>query len=202
MLNDFTAEYSQRSDDELLLLASDRADLTTEAAAALDAELRRRNLRESDKLKFQKFIQRTERREAGKRRKKIFGTRARLRSWVDLLLGLLIIVLISFTYQVLPGEYHMRADWQEAAEQVMFASVFIVVFGRSLWRKIGFWISLIFSSALHVVVVHAWVQRAGKFSRDQGNLAILLGFVLFGIVYGLVWVLRRNFYGEESHEHA
>ncbi len=50
MLNDFSTEYSERSDDELLLLASDRASLTTEAAAALDAELRRRNLTESHGL--------------------------------------------------------------------------------------------------------------------------------------------------------
>jgi hypothetical protein len=33
MLNDFSTEYSERSDDELLLLASDRASLTTEARA-------------------------------------------------------------------------------------------------------------------------------------------------------------------------
>jgi hypothetical protein len=46
MLNDFSADYSERSDDELLLLTSDRASLTTEAAVALDAELCRRNLRE------------------------------------------------------------------------------------------------------------------------------------------------------------
>jgi hypothetical protein len=46
MLNDFFTEYSERSDDELLLLASDRASLTTEAATALDAELCRRHLTE------------------------------------------------------------------------------------------------------------------------------------------------------------
>lgn len=171
-------------------MASDRAALTTEAAVALDAELRRRNLGESDKHKFQQFVGRNERREARRRRKKIFGTRTSLRSWVDLLLGLLIIALISFTYLALPGEYHMRPDWQEAAVHVMFASVFIAVFSRSWWRKISFWMSSIFSSAIHAVVVHAWVQRVGEFSRGQGKLAILLGFVLFGVVYGLVAARR------------
>jgi len=101
----------------------------------------------------------------------------------------------------------MKPDWQEAAFHVMFTSVFVVVFGSSWWRKISFWMSLIFSSAIHLVIVHAWVRRVGKFSRSQGELAILLGFVLFFLVYGLVWVLRRNFYDEgsheeESHEHA
>jgi len=45
----FSAEYSERSDDELLRLASDRSSLTNEAAAALDDELRRRNLTAPDR---------------------------------------------------------------------------------------------------------------------------------------------------------
>jgi hypothetical protein len=49
---DFATEYSQRSSDELLHLASARHSLTTEAAAALDAELRRRNLIEADRVEY------------------------------------------------------------------------------------------------------------------------------------------------------
>jgi hypothetical protein len=169
MLSDLPANYSERSDDELLLLASDRASLTTEAAVALDAELRRRNLDESDQLKYQQFVRRNEQREAKRRRKKIFGTRTDRRSWAGLFWGLLVIALISFTYLALPSRYHMKPDWQEAAVHVMFASVFIAVFGSSWWRKIGFWISWVLSSAIHVVVVHAWVQRVGNLSRGQEN---------------------------------
>jgi hypothetical protein len=202
MPTDFTADYSERGDDELLLLASDRASLTTGAAVALDAELRRRNLTEPDQLKYQKFVKHNEQREARRRRKKILGTRTDRRSWVDLFWWLLVITLISFTYLALPSRYHMKPDWQEAAVDVMFASVFIAAFSGSLRRKISFWMSLILSSAIHVVVVHAWVQRVGNLSRGQGKLAILLGFVLFIAVYGLVWVLRRNFYGEEAPDHT
>ena len=202
MRNDFSTEYSERDDDELLLLASDRAALTTQAAATLDAELRRRNLTESDQAKYWQFVKRKKQREANRQRRKILGAGRKLRSWVDALGALIAVALISFTYLALPSRYHMKPDWQEAAFHVMFASVFIAVFSRSWWRNIRYWMSLIFSSAIHVVVVHAWLQRVGKFSRGQGDLAILLGFVLFGIVYGIVWVVRRNFYGEESHEHA
>src|SRR5882762_10744012 len=98
MLNDFSTEYSERSDDELLLLASDRVSLTTEAAVALDAELRRRNLTESDQAKHQQFVRRNEQREARRRRRKIFGTRTDRRTWVDLFWALVAIALISFTY--------------------------------------------------------------------------------------------------------
>ena len=198
MLNDFTTEYSERSDDELLLLASDRASLTTEAAAALDAELRRRNLTESDQVKHQQFVRRNEQREARRRRRKIFGTRTDRSKWVDVFWTLLAIALISFTYLALPSRYHMRPDWQEAAVHVMFASVFIAVVGSSWWRKIGFWMSLVLSSAIHIFVVHAWIQRVGHLSRGQGKLAILLGLVLFFVVYGFVSLLRRNFYGTEA----
>ena len=45
-----------------------------------------------------------------------------------------------------------------------------------------------------MLVVHAWVQRAGNLSDGQGKLAILLGFVLFFAIYGFVWLLRPNIY--------
>jgi hypothetical protein len=52
----FSAEYSQRSDDELLQLESDRFSLTSEAAAALDDELHQQKLTESDRAKHQQFV--------------------------------------------------------------------------------------------------------------------------------------------------
>jgi len=97
------------------------------------------------------------------------------------------------------NRYHLRPDWQEAAVHVMFASVFIAVVGSSWWRKIGFWMSLVLSSAIHMFVVHAWIQRVGNL-HGQGKIAILLGFVLFFAVYGFVWLLRRNFYGTEARD--
>ena len=202
MPSDFTADYSGRSDDELLLLASDRASLTAEAGLALDAELRRRNLTESDRAKYQQFIKHNEQREARRRRKRAFGSRRERGSWVEIILGLLVIALISSAYLALPSRYHMRSDWQEGAVPVMFSSVSLTIFGRSLWRKVTFWISLVVSSAIHSLVVHAWIQRSGSLGRAQGKLAVLLGFVLFAAVYGTFWVFRRNFYGEEVQDHT
>lgn len=200
MLSDFSTEYSKRSDDELLLLASDRASLTTEAGVALDAALRRRNLTESDQAKHQQFVKRNEQREAKRRRRKILGTRRDRRSWVDLFWAVIAIALISLTYFALPSRYHLKPGWQEPAVDVMFASVFIAVAGSVLWRKIAFWMSLVISSAIHLFLVHAWIQQVGNFSRGQGKLAVLLGFVLFFAVYAFVWVLRRNFYGEDARD--
>src|SRR5262249_23516866 len=158
--------------------------LTTEAALALDAELRRRNLGESDRVEHQRFVRREERYDATRRRRRIFGTRRDRGSWVDLFWTLLGIALISATYVALPNRYHMRPDWQKAAVHMMFASVFIAVVGRSWWRDMGFWMSLLLSSATHMFVVHAWIQRVGSFNRGQGKLAILLGLILFFVLYG------------------
>ena len=83
MLADFSTEYSQRSNDELLHLATQRHSLTTEAATALDGELRRRNLTESDRVEHQKPVKRQERRESRRRHRKIFGKDQF--SWLELL---------------------------------------------------------------------------------------------------------------------
>lgn len=194
----FSAEYSELSNDELLHLASDLSSLTNEAAAALHDELRRRNLTESDRVKHQQLVMQQERRETVRRRRKIFGARSDRSSWVDLFWTLLGIAVISSTYVALPNYYHMKPDWQEAAVLMMFASVFIAVVARSLWRKMSFWLSLVMSSSIHMFVVHAWIERVGNLSRGQGKLAMLLGCVLFFVIYGFVGILGRNLYGEEA----
>jgi len=198
MLADFSTEYSQRSDDELLHLATQRQSLTTEAATALDAELRRRNLTESDRVEHQKFEKRQERREFRGRRRKIFGKRQF--SWLELLSAFGAMGVIAWAYFSLPKQYHLKPDWEEAAVCVVIASVFVIVGWRSLWRNITFWITLILSASIQLAVVHAWVQREGGLSRGAGKLATLFGFVLFFAIYGGVRLLRRNFYGEESSE--
>ena len=70
MLTDFAIEYSRRSDGELLHLANTRHSLVPEAAAALDSELLRRNLTESDRIEYQKFVKRQEAHE-GRRQTKL-----------------------------------------------------------------------------------------------------------------------------------
>jgi hypothetical protein len=198
MIEDFSSEYSQRSDDELLHLATQRHYLMTEAATALDAELRRRNLSESDRVEHQKFEKRQERREFKSQRRKIFGKRQF--SWLELLSIFVAMAIIACAYIAIPKRYHLKPDWEEAAVCVMIASVIVTVGWRSLWRDIAFWMALILSAAIQLAVVHAWVQRAGELSRGAGKLATLLGFVLFVTTYGGIRLLRRNFYGEGSSE--
>jgi hypothetical protein len=199
MLKDFPAAYSKRSDDELLHLASTRSSLTPEASTALDAELCRRNLTESDRVEYQRFVKRQEQREARRHRRKKFGPLKYQLSWLDLLWAFAAVALISFTYIALPSRYHMKPEWQDAAFIVMMTSVFIAIASRSLfWRNFAFWMSLAISSIIHLAVVHAWTRRVPDLSRGQGKLATLLGFVLFVAVYGFVRLLQRNFHDKEA----
>ena len=200
MLTDFSTEYSQRSDDELLHLASERHSLTTEAAAALDAELRRRNLTESDRVEHQKFAERQERREGRRRRWKVPGLRDRL-GWRDILGAFVTMALISFTYIALPSRHHLKPDWQDAMVIVMITSV-MVVFTASSWRKIAFWMSLGISSTIQLVVVHAWTRRFPSLSRGAFKGAAVLGFVLFLVVYGVVRFLQRMLHGKKGPDSA
>jgi hypothetical protein len=198
MLTNFSTEYAQRSDDELSALATQRHSLTQEAVTALDAELRRRNLTESDRVEHQKFVKHQERREYRGHCSKIFGKRQF--SWRELLSGFVALGVIAWAYFSLPKPYRLKPDWEEAAVCVVIVSVFVIVGWRSLWGYITFWIALILSASIQLAVVHAWVQRTGRLTRSAGKLATLFGFVLFFAIYGCFRLLRRSFYGEGSTE--
>lgn len=197
MLSDFSTEYSERTDDELLHLASQRHFLTTEARAALDAELSRRNLTESDRIEHQRFVKRQEQHEAKKHRRKPIGPFKYQISWRDILWAFATIAVITFSYLALPSRYRMKSDWQDAAFIVMMTSILIAIASRSVfWRNFSFWISLVMSSAIHLVLVHSWTRRLGDLSRIQERGAVLLGIVLFLAIYGLVRLLQRMFHSK------
>jgi len=201
MLADFATEYSRRSDSELLHLASARHSLVPEAAAALDLELRRRNLTDSDRIEHQKFAKRQERREGRRetnlrRRWEGLGLKWKLKLREKLeMLAVMAVILVA--YFALLSRYHLNPDWQEAALIVMLTSVGLVLIVRS-WRNIVFWISLGVSSAIHLIVVHAWTRQTADLGHARAKIAFFLGFVLFLVVYWAVRLLRRVFHGGEE----
>jgi len=198
---DFSTEYSQRSDDELLHLASQRHSLATDAAVALDAELHRRSLTESDRIEHERFVKRQEQSEIESRKQNriAFAPFRYLLSWRDLLWAFGIIALISFTYLALPRRYHMGSEWQDAAFIVMITSILVAVSSQSIFRRrIVFWISLVISSAIHLFVVHAITQKVGNLNRGAGKGAAVFGFLLFFGVYKFGLFLQRIFRSDES----
>jgi hypothetical protein len=169
--------------------------LTTEGAAALDAELRR-NLIESDRVEYQKFVKRQEHRDWRRGRRWKIPTpvlKSRL-TWRDISEAFAAMALISFTYIALPKRYHLSPDWQEAALIVMLTSV-MVAFSAISWRKIAFWMSLGISSAIQLVLLHVVTRRVPDLSRGAGKGAAAIGILLFVVVYSLIRFLQRLFNG-------
>lgn len=199
MPTDFSVEYSHWSDDELLHLATQRHSLTVEAAAALDAELRRRNLTESDRVEYQKFTKRQEQREWRRQRRGRIPTPGLKRQLTgrEILEAFAAIAIISFIYIALPSRYHLQPDWEEAAAIVMITSV-MVAFSAISWRKIAFWISLVISSALQLVLLHAVTRRVPSLSRGATRGAGALGILLFILVYSFIRFVQRMLYGKGS----
>jgi hypothetical protein len=202
VFTEFQQEYGKLSDGELLQLASDSSSLVDEAKAALDCEMRNRGLTHDDLGKHQNLLKQSELRETRKRARKL---RRKTASWVDGVVTLFWsafgFALIWIAYLAVPPRYRFSPDWQEAAGYAMFAAAFLIAasFGRWL-KKVTFWISLLISSVTHACIVHAWIVRTGSLDgrRGPGNVAVLLGPVLFLVVYGSGYFLRRKLHGGES----
>jgi hypothetical protein len=200
MFTEFHQEYGKLNDEELLQLASDSSSLVDEAKAALDYEMRNRGLTHDDLARQQNLLKRVEQREA---RKKVRRLRRKTDSWVDgvvtLFWSALGVALIWIAYLALPPRYHFSPDWQEAAGYVMFVSVVLVAASFGPWlRKVAFWISLLISSFAQAFIIHGWIVRTGSLDgrRAHQDLAVLLGPVLFLVVYGCGYFLRRKLHGE------
>ena len=120
MLKEISTRYAALSDEELLQIASGRASLTEEAVAALDAEIRQRNVTQDNIKQHQRFVKRKTQIEAKRTRRKLFGTKRSRETWVDGVVtafwSLLAFALIASTYAALPQRYHFSPDWQQAAE--------------------------------------------------------------------------------------
>jgi cation transport ATPase len=155
----------------------------------------------SDRIEHQKSVKRQERREGRRqtslrRRWEGLGLKWQL-NWREILELLGVMAVIVAAYFALPSRYHLSPNWQEAAVIVMLTSAGLAFIVRS-WRNIVFWISLAVSSAIHLVVVHAWTRHTPDLGHGEAKIAFFLGFVLFLVVYGAVRLLRRVFHAAEE----
>ncbi|MGA8617747.1 MAG: hypothetical protein WB660_04415, partial [Candidatus Sulfotelmatobacter sp.] len=70
----------------------------------------------------------------------------------------------------------------------MMTSILIAIAIRGVFRRnFAFWMSLVISSAIHLVVVHAWTQQVPILSRGVGKLVHRPDSYLFYYEFRLQW---------------
>lgn len=190
MLTDFSTEYSRKTDEELLQLASDRDDLLEDAAVALDAELRRRNLTDSALIEHQTFIKQQEEQEWKVQRRKRSGTFSDRRSLLDALVAFVFGGLILLAYRAIPTQYQLKPDWEQSAASVLAASTAVIYF-MGAWRRVEFWVALDISSLIHLLVIRALAKNFPKFNAFS-TTTIAVGVAIFFAVYLGFWIWQRN----------
>jgi hypothetical protein len=157
MLTDFPTQFTELTDEELLQVASERAALTNEAARALDAELTHRGLTPHDfnkdtptKRVFLKLIRNLFTRS---------DDESRLETFFFFLCYGVTVLIIFLLYAAIPSQYQLPRDWERSAVIVVFAVVALIAVFREVWRNRSFWILLTISAAIHLLVVHAYIDR-------------------------------------------
>jgi hypothetical protein len=178
----FQANYATLSDDELLAIGAGRADLVREAAFALDSEVARRGLSYQEARTRKRQAARLEFKEAtrhhrARKRSKYFV--ASLNGWMLLLIALGIPML----FFVLMFSHLVPEKWSFPILTVSMGGV-IAVSAVQPWLRqtVSFWISLVASCTVQLLVGH-WIsaylapQSRGE-SKGAVSLAIVSGYAV------------------------
>jgi len=177
----FSENYALLTDDELLMVAANRADLMQEAAFAMDSELARRGLTYRDARAKKRDFARLEIKEARKRRASPKGTKyfvAQVRGrWLLLMLSpTLLIVLLSFP-KIVSEEWLLPIIW--ASYGVVSA---ISTVQPWLRQTRSFGLSLPVAFVVQLLVGHIIVVSQAPRSRNElkgaAFLAIFAGYAV------------------------
>lgn len=177
----FPENYSPLTDDELLMVAANRADLVREAALAMDSEMRRRGLSYQEAQAKERQVARQEIKEARRRRPSPKGTKyfvAQIRGrWLLLLLSpTLLVFLLAFPHIV-------SEEWLLPS---IFASYGVVsaISAVQPWLRqtTSFWLSLPIAGIVQLLVGHMITVRLAPHSRSElkgaSFLAIFAGYAV------------------------
>jgi hypothetical protein len=190
----FQEDYARLNDDELLMIAASRADLVQEATLAMDSEMAKRGLSYQEARAKKREVARLEFKELRRRRpspwvRKYFV--ARMNGWMSLLLALGAPTLVIS----LESSHTIPEDW---ALPILFACMGVViaisVVQPWLRKTVSFWLSLVISCAVQLLVGH-WISmhpvphlRRGL--EGAGILAIPLGYAVGAVLFVLLQKLR------------
>jgi hypothetical protein len=189
----FQENYAGLSDDELLMIAASRADLVQEAAVALDSEMARRGLSYQEARAKKREVARLEIKEARRHHPSRKGSKyfvAKVNGWMLLLaLGVPLLVLTLMFFHLVPEEWGFPI-----LTVCMGAGIAISVVQPWLRQTVSFWISLVVSCTVqlligHWISVHLAPQTRGEL-KGAAVLAIVPGYVVGTVLFLLLQKLE------------
>ena len=177
-------EYRKKTDEELLLLAREREQLSPEAVSTLTDELARRKIT-AERLKASG---KEEERQGWKEalRSKQRRTRAVDRWWskAQLVAAYAIGLMV---YHLLP--FKIPEEHEDAALVTFLCTVAIGFTFREFWKRVSFWVSLATAAVAQLWVIEALNPRAHWHYRKA---SLVTGFAVGFLVWGAVfWLLRH-----------
>lgn len=192
----FQQHYAGLTDEELLTIAADRTDLVQDAAVAIDSELARRGLSYQDACSKKREVARLEYKETRRYRRQRKSSKyfvARMNGWM-VLIGIVVIPLLDISLMV----YHVvPEEWDFPIITLCMGAFFAVLMVQPwLRRTVSFWLSLVISCAVQVLVAH-WINvRHALNSRGElkgaGFLAMLAGYSTGAVLFLLMQRLKTK----------
>jgi len=177
-------EYRKKTDEELLLLARDREQLTPEAISALTDELAIRNI---DAKRVEAFSKEQKR----EGRKATFGSKRLLagaadRWWLRIQM-VAVYAIAGLVYHLLP--FKVPDAWEDAAVVTFLCTVAIGFTFREFWKRLSFWVALATAAVAQLWAIK--LLNPGAHWRYK-NAPFVTGFAVGFLVWGaMFWLLGR-----------
>lgn len=175
MSTGFQKNYAGLSDQELLSIAEDRANLADEAGRAIDAEMGRRGL-----------YYRQSKAETQAQRRPLWA----IPIWV---VGTALYIFL------VPAKFKFAPEWNEPAAATFLGVTYAVLLFRGLWTQFSFWLALTCSSAVQVCVCHWLLLSYPPQTRGAGKL-IWIGSLAAGSLVGAVLYYSCRYIGSQGKE--
>lgn len=183
-IQDLVDEYRKKTDQELLVLARDREQLTAEGVSALTDELARRKITAERLKAFSKEEERQARKEAFRSERR--HARVADRWWLPIQLvaayaiGLLVYYLLPFK---------IPEQWEDPALVTFLCTVAIGFTFGEFWKRLSFWAALAIAAVGQLWVIKALNPAAHWHYK---NASIMTGFAVGLLIWGAIFLLLRR----------
>ena len=181
-------EYRKRTDEELMLLARDREQLTPEALSPLTDELACRKIGAAQVEAFRKEQEREEHEDTFRTKQRLARTADRW--WLRFQLRIQMVAVYAvavLVYHLLP--FKIPDDWEDAAVVTFLCTVAIGFGFREYWKRRSFWVALATAAVAQLWAIKRLHPGA---HRRYNNASLVTGFAVGFLIWGAMFLLLRR----------